>query len=344
MTPELYKHAINFLESTGLLTNQDPIKFEPLTGGVSSDIFRFELNGNYFCLKCALPKLRVKADWHADIDRSYYESEWLRYAVTILPDSAVKFIAHNRESGLILMEYLPSENYKVWKTELSKGITNTEFAKEVGTNLATLHSHSAFKKEIASTFQSMAIFHQLRIEPYLLATSEKQEDEVICHQLHSLAESLQHTRKVLIHGDISPKNILCGPNGPVFIDAECACFGDPAFDLAFCLNHLLLKSVWKPDYSDNFINMFLDLKTSYLGAVDWEDCDDLESRAVQLLSALMLARVDGKSPVEYINSVEHIQFIRSFCRGQMYSDIRELDVFANEFKSSHQKLLEAYLQ
>ncbi len=48
----------------------------------------------------------------------------------------------------------------------------------------------------------------------------------------------------LVHGDVSPKKVPAGPRGPVFLDAECAWYGDPAFDLAFCLNHLLLKCLW----------------------------------------------------------------------------------------------------
>jgi Ser/Thr protein kinase RdoA (MazF antagonist) len=93
-------------------------------------------------------------------------------------------------------------------------------------------------------FATDAIFHAIRLEPYLLATARAHPDRAAA--LEKLAKTTARTKLTLVHGDVSPKNILIGPQGPVFIDAECAWFGDPAFDLAFCLNHLLLKCLWVP--------------------------------------------------------------------------------------------------
>ncbi len=108
------------------------------------------------------------------------------------------------------------------------------------------------------------------------------------------------TKHALVHGDVSPKNILNGPRGPVLLDPECAFYGDPAFDLAFCLNHLLLKCLWTPAARHGFMACFTSLKDSYLSLVDWEPMTDIEARTARLLPGLFLARVDGKSPVEYI--------------------------------------------
>jgi hypothetical protein len=108
------------------------------------------------------------------------------------------------------------------------------------------------------------------------------------------------TKRALVHGDVSPKNILIGPRGPVFLDAECAWYGDPAFDLAFCLNHLLLKCLWTPSAAAAFLDCFDALASAYLAGVDWEPAAALEARAAHLLPGLLLGRVDGKSPVEYV--------------------------------------------
>ena len=108
------------------------------------------------------------------------------------------------------------------------------------------------------------------------------------------------TKRALVHGDISPKNILQGPDGPVFLDAECAWFGDPAFDLAFCLNHLLLKAAREGVDRTRYSAAFSALAGAYLAGVDWESAAEIEARAAALLPALFLARVDGKSPVEYL--------------------------------------------
>ena len=108
------------------------------------------------------------------------------------------------------------------------------------------------------------------------------------------------TKRALVHGDVSPKNILKGPRGPVFLDAECAWFGDPAFDLAFCLNHLLLKGARDGADKSRYVGAYAALSHAYLDRADWEDRSALEERAASLLPALFLARVDGKSPVEYL--------------------------------------------
>jgi aminoglycoside phosphotransferase (APT) family kinase protein len=120
--------------------------------------------------------------------------------------------------------------------------------------------------------------------------------------MRDLINVTQRNKRALVHGDISPKNILCGPDGPVFLDAECAWWGDPAFDLAFCLNHLLLKCLWVPASRASFLQSFHGLAAAYLSLVAWEPAAALEARAAHLLPALLLARVDGKSPVEYITS------------------------------------------
>jgi aminoglycoside phosphotransferase (APT) family kinase protein len=120
--------------------------------------------------------------------------------------------------------------------------------------------------------------------------------------LHELAQITARTKLVLVHGDVSPKNILIGKQGPVFLDAECAWYGDPAFDLAFCLNHLLLKCLWTPRAARDFLACFSAMATAYRAAVTWEPKDEVEGRTARLLPGLFLARVDGKSPVEYITS------------------------------------------
>ena len=153
----------------------------------------------------------------------------------------------------------------------------------------------------------------IRLEPYLLATAAAHPD--LAPRLATLASRTAATKVSLVHGDVSPKNILVGPDGPVFLDAECAWWGDPAFDLAFCLNHLMLKCLWRPQFAIRYMQCFEVLATAYLTAVDWEAPAALESRAASLLPALFLARVDGKSPVEYLTEEKDKDRVRHIARG-----------------------------
>ena len=122
------------------------------------------------------------------------------------------------------------------------------------------------------------------------------------------------TKLTLVHGDVSPKNILVGPEGPILIDAECAWWGDPAFDIAFCLNHLLLKCLWKPALAGSYLHCFEVLATAYLTSVTWEAPAVIEARAASLLPGLFLARVDGKSPVEYLTDERDKNRVRRVAR------------------------------
>ena len=123
----------------------------------------------------------------------------------------------------------------------------------------------------------------------------------------------------LVHGDVSPKNILVAPQGPIFLDAECAWYGDPAFDLAFCLNHLVLKSFWVPNPA--LRACFESLKDHYLAGVTWES--SIEERVATLLPGLLLARVDGKSPVEYLDETGREQ-VRRLARRMLVAEEKRL--------------------
>ena len=294
----------------------------PLPGGVSSDIRLVEYDGDRYCLKQALPKLKVQADWRAPVARNHSEAEWLRVADAIVPGSVPRVLYEDEANGWFAMEYLPAEHYPVWKTQLRDGIVAPAFAAAVGERLARIHSVTAGDAAIARRFANDHIFHPIRVEPYLIATATAHPDLAV--RLDELADKTMRTQRALVHGDVSPKNILCGPDGPVFLDAECAWYGDPAFDLAFVLNHLLLKCVWRPPWQADYLRSFDALADAYGRRVDWEDAALLEVRAAELLPGLMLGRVDGKSPVEYVTDERDRHLIRGVARALLRHPVRTL--------------------
>jgi aminoglycoside phosphotransferase (APT) family kinase protein len=139
------------------------------------------------------------------------------------------------------------------------------------------------------------------------------------------------TRRALVHGDASPKNILIGPHGPVILDAECAWFGDPAFDVAFLLNHLVLKTALHPQRRLAYRAMSDALVEGYRAHARWEAWDGLEARIAALLPGLMLARVDGKSPVEYLAGHPGSEIVRNFARGRLAQPARSISAVLDAF-------------
>ena len=290
------------LRNLGLAEQDEEPRYQALTGGVSSQIWRVDLRGGPVCVKRALPKLRVEREWLAPIERNHYEFAWLRVVSAIAPNSVPRLIAHDAEQNLFVMEFLSPESHPLWKAELRGGRADPAFVAHLGQLLALIHRTTAHDSAIAAEFPTDAIFHSLRLEPYLEATAVSHPD--LASTLYRLVETTASSKHALVHGDVSPKNILVGPHGPVLLDAECAWYGDPAFDLAFCLNHLLLKCLWTPAASADFLRCFDALRAAYLEGVTWEPVDVLEARAAALLPALFLARVDGKSPVEYLTAAD----------------------------------------
>jgi aminoglycoside phosphotransferase (APT) family kinase protein len=288
----------DFLLNQGLANPGDAVTWTALAGGVSSDIWRVDLPDRTLCIKRALPQLKTARQWHAPIERNAYEWAWINFAAERCPDNVPAPVASDAVQGIFAMQFLEPERYPVWKRLLLEGVVEPHTAARVGGIIARLHAQSANNADIAARFATDAIFHAIRLEPYLLATAVRHPD--LEHALRTLSERTAGTRIALVHGDVSPKNILLGPRGPVFLDAECAWYGDPAFDAAFCLNHFLLKCVARPRSVDAYLACYADFSDAYLGGVTWEPRAAIEARIASLLPALFLARIDGKSPVEYI--------------------------------------------
>jgi aminoglycoside phosphotransferase (APT) family kinase protein len=298
------------------LADAEPLTGEPLTGGVSSDIWRIDTPRGPLAAKRALAKLRVAADWRAPIERNRYEARWMEVAAAASPGSVPRVLGQHPALGVLVMAYLSPQDHRLWKHALRDGDgfpeAASETARAVGRVLVRIHAHAAALPALAAEFATDAIFHDIRLEPYLLATARRHP--ALAAPLARLVEVTGTTRRTLVHGDVSPKNILLGPTGPVLLDAECAWWGDPAFDLAFCLNHLLLKCLWRPASRDALLAAFAALADTYLAGVDWESRVELEQRAAALLPGLLLARVDGKSPVEYLTEEAQRDAVRRAAR------------------------------
>jgi aminoglycoside phosphotransferase (APT) family kinase protein len=316
----------------GLLGIGQPARLKPLAGGVSSDIFLAELPGRTVCVKRALARLKVAAEWRAPVERNRFEVEWMRAAGAIVPAAVPAILGEDRACGCFAMAYLDPADHPVWKSLLRDGVIDPAIAAEAGDMLGRIHAGTAGRADVAARFATDDIFHAIRLEPYLVATGRAHPD--LASRFAALIETTRTTRRALVHGDFSPKNILVGPAGPVILDAECAWYGDPAFDLAFVLNHLLLKGAWRPAWRRRYVAAFDALVSAYLLHVAWESPALLEARTAALLPGLMLARIDGKSPVEYLTSAAEQDAVRAFARPRLAMPVPKLRPLAAEWAAA----------
>ena len=253
----------------GLAAAEDNPEIVPLTGGVSSLIVRVETRDGPLCIKQALPELKVASHWSAPLARNHAELAWIREEAQTLPEAVPGILGEDAQSYCFAMQWLAPEQHPVWKIQLRDGHVSPDFAAQVARQLALIHAATANQPALAERFAYDRNFFELRLDPYFGATAKVHAD---CAQmLQALIEHTANNRITLIHGDISPKNILAGPVGPIFLDAECAVYGDPAFDAAFCLTHLIAKCLWRPASTEDYLACFDAFTKHYLASVDWEN-------------------------------------------------------------------------
>src|SRR5262249_43147856 len=157
--------------------------------------------------------------------RSEAEKNWIRLAGSFLPSNVPEILGEDSEAFTFAMKYLDPERYRNWKSLLRDGEIDDAAGLKAGEVLGTIHSRTAGDDRVAAAFANDSDFADIRLNPYFAAAALKNPD--VAPALNNLITRTASTTLALIHGDFSPKNILIGPSGPVILDAECACYGDP---------------------------------------------------------------------------------------------------------------------
>ncbi|MEM7464593.1 MAG: aminoglycoside phosphotransferase family protein, partial [Pseudomonadota bacterium] len=273
----------------------------------------------------------VAADWFAPVHRNAAEFAWLEVAARIAPASAVKLYGRSQKLYGFVMEFLDGDDVYLWKAELLAEAPEHGEAAAVGALVGQVHAASTNLDFDKQDFWNRDDFHSIRIEPYIVFTASKHKD--IEHELKKLAEQLYQADQVLVHGDVSPKNILFRGKGPVILDAECATMGDASFDPSFCMNHLVLKAIHLPASRSRYLANALEVWKAYAPLISWEPARELEKRVCKLLPALMLGRVDGKSPVEYFSEPEK-SVVRQIARQFIKSPVDRLETLISGIETT----------
>lgn len=335
--PDPASDSLDFLEELKRagVVRHDHAALEPLAGGVSSDIYRVVDGDRVFVAKRALENLRVADDWKADLSRNLFEQEYIRWVSEFRPDAVPKILYADSKSAYFCMEYL--EGFLNWKTELMAGRVVPDVASRAGKLLGEIHRRSWLNPTLAARFDASENFEQLRLDPYLRTAALRNPE--LAREIEGELERLRTSRQCLVHGDFSPKNILYHGERLVVLDCEVACFGDAAFDLAFPLSHLLLKALYHSPESFPLESLWKGLVSGYQCG-NPEHGPQVESTVVRLLPMLLLARVDGKSPVEYlVSDVGKSARVREFAREGILAPFPDLDALTGAWNARIQNQL-----
>lgn len=269
---------------------------EKLVGGVSSDIRLVEGANGPEVVKIALPKLKVAADWYSDPARSAVEVRALRVARELLGDGAVPDVLWVRPDEHSFAMSMIDPRFQNWKQELLAGHVELDSALAAGRMLGRLHSASATRADLAVDFDDRSFFQELRIDPFFESVAIKLPH--LAGSIRAVAAAMMERRIALVHGDFSPKNILADKSDVVILDFEVTHWGDPRFDIGFCLSHLLLKAARTNADSSHLYAAATTFLDGYAetGLAGLEDAD-----LGRITACLMLARTDGVSPVDYLD-------------------------------------------
>jgi aminoglycoside phosphotransferase (APT) family kinase protein len=311
-----------YLRMEGRIGPREAVRVRRLSGGVSNEVLlveRPEHPEQAFVLKQARPQLRVADPWFCSIERIWREVDTLRACDAALQPSSVVTAAHGEWSVLVpevlfedrdnyLFAMTAAPPHEVWKQRLLSGRVERSLAAACGELLAALHAGTWGDTAVAERLGDRSFFDDLRIDPYYRRVAQVHTDlqTPVAVLIHSLGE---HCR-CLVHGDFSPKNLLVytgeglAARGLMLVDFEVGHYGDPAFDLGFFLTHLVLKAFWSGPRFDEYFALsevfWVTYRETLRRAIPPEELDSLSARTVRHFAACTLARLDGKSKVEYL--------------------------------------------
>ncbi|HEY2414193.1 MAG TPA: aminoglycoside phosphotransferase family protein [Pirellulaceae bacterium] len=324
-------NVAEYLRSAGRVGAVQQVAARELAGGVSNLVLLVSLpdGGERFVMKQARGRLRVAEEWLCSVERIWREVEVLKLCGELLriefkvqgsrfkvEAEVPQLLWEDRANYAYAMTAAPDE-HRTWKQMLLAGEigASRDLAVACGQLLGAIHGGSWRNEDIARQLDDRSYFEQLRIDPYYRWIALKHSD--LAGQIGQLVESVATHRRCLVHGDFSPKNLLVWPGHVMQIDFEVGHYGDPAFDLGFFLTHLLLKSLWAGERGDEY-RQIADLfwrtyRAAMLRSVAAQELAALEQRTLLNLAGCMLARVDGKSPVDYLE-LRQQEIVRDLAR------------------------------
>jgi 5-methylthioribose kinase len=315
-----------YLTSRGLAGKADEFLVQELGGGISNIVLLVQFKGRperRWVVKQSLAKLRVEDDWRSERDRIFREAEAIEMLRDSLgPDSLPEIVDVDRTSYVYVMTAAPCGS-ETWKSLLLRGAVDAGIARTAGDLLGKLIMAGRRTPALRHRFEDQTIFDQLRIDPYYRTTAARHPELRSIYE--KLIEDSWQIRNSVVHGDYSPKNMLVKDGSVCLIDFEVVHWGDPAFDAAFLLNHLILKACYRPRDGALYFRAVRAFWHSLCEGTRGQCGEGFERMTMRHLGALMMARIDGKSPVEYLTADSTKQQVRDLARRILLKPAKNLE-------------------
>ncbi len=305
------ENAADYLRRHGRV-GPGPVRVTPLGWGVSNAVLRVETPEQTFVLKQSRPQLRTRDAWFSDVERVYREQEVMQALEPLMPPGVVPRVLFSDRENYVFAMSDAGADCRVWKEMLLAGEVDPERGELAGRILGRMHEATATRPELVEPFRDHAVFVQLRVDPFYRRIQERRP--AVAAAVAPLIEQAVTVKEALCHGDFSPKNLLVNGDRFTLVDYETACFGDPAFDLGFCLSHLVLKGVHRDAQRQDFYDLTRAFWEGYAAVVRWRPWRELQTRAAGHFAACALARIDGTSPVDYLGDESKREAIRRLSR------------------------------
>lgn len=301
----------NYLLDRKVISKQDGYQLNYCKGGVSCTVAFVYAGDKPLIIKQGLAQLKVRDEWLCDPNRMYIEYGSNRVYHDLVPQAAPEVYFYDPENYIYGRQAVP-EDWRMWKADLMSGLMDFEAAGKTIQALSTVHRHCAKDEAVKEEFADKSIFYNLRVSPYLEFVLGKYPE--LESYARPIIRELMDSAITLVHGDFSPKNIMTKDREVSILDYEVAHYGHPSFDLAFFSTHFVLKSVKFPQWAPSFMNLLRCMMDRYFDQVDFMDATALEASYVRLWAMIILARVDGKSPAEYITLDKDKALLRAISR------------------------------
>ncbi len=299
---EDHTQLLGYLRQLDYIKADERPAMETLRGGVSNrTVLVRRAHDIDLVLKQALRKLRVQVDWYSAPERIRREADGLAWLAHIIPGNVPQMAFLDPARHILAMSAVP-QPHQNWKTLLLAGAAHIKHARAFGRLLAQIHNAVERSPGLAQQFAERRFFEELRLEPYYSYTAS-QVPAARAFLLELIGET-RYRNHALVHGDYSPKNVLIHKGKLIVLDFEVIHFGDPAFDIGFSLTHFLSKAHHLPQHRDAFLDMAREFWRAYIDILCPAQQDIVRDYAVRHTLACCLARVAGRSPLEYLNTAQ----------------------------------------